>query len=126
MLFSREDRVAELQWSFGFWGHQLTRPRKKVEVSDAGVTTWWLDDCLHREDGPAVEWPDGTRQWWREGKLHRDDGPAVERADGSRMWFRSGKLHREDGPAVIDAGGAAQWWRNGILLSTATLSTLTH
>jgi len=23
---------------------------------------------LHREDGPAVEWINGTKQWWLNGK----------------------------------------------------------
>lgn len=29
--------------------------------------------------------------------MHRDDGPAVEWNDGSRLWFLGDKLHREDG-----------------------------
>lgn len=119
MRVPTDERIAELLWSFGFWGYELTRPRKQVEVSSTGVKTWWFDLRLHREDGPAVEWPDGNRQWWQQGKLHRVDGPAVEYTDGTRMWFLNGKLHREDGPAIIDAKGNAQWWRSGIRLATA-------
>jgi len=26
---------------------------------------------LHREDGPAMIWTDGTKEWYREGKLYR-------------------------------------------------------
>jgi len=47
---------------------------------------------LHRVDGPAIEWADGTRAWWLDGKLHRVDGPAVERADGSCEYWLDGEL----------------------------------
>ena len=43
------------------------------------------DDQLHREDGPAVELPEGTRFWFLNGKLHREDGPAVERPKPLRV-----------------------------------------
>jgi hypothetical protein len=32
---------------------------------------------LHREDGPAVIWPHGTKEWYQNGVLHREDRPAV-------------------------------------------------
>lgn len=54
------------------------------------------DDQLHREDGPAVEWEDGTRMWFLDELLHREDGPAVEGADGSLQWFLDGKRLSED------------------------------
>jgi len=31
---------------------------------------------LHREDGPAVEWYNGSKEWYKNAKLHREDGPA--------------------------------------------------
>ncbi len=33
----------------------------------------------------------GDRCWYRRGKLHREDGPAVEHADGTKEWYVSGK-----------------------------------
>ena len=54
------------------------------------------DDQLHREDGPAIEWADGSRFWYRNGKLHREEGPAVEWADGSLQWFLDGKRLSKD------------------------------
>jgi hypothetical protein len=42
---------------------------------------------LHREDGPAIESPDGSTFWYREGKMRRQDGPAVEWASVFRGWF---------------------------------------
>ena len=29
-----------------------------------GDTAWWLNGQLHREDGPAIEYDDGTKEWW--------------------------------------------------------------
>jgi hypothetical protein len=49
------------------------------------------DGDLHRLDGPAIEWEDGTKQWRVNGKLHRLDGPAVEFADGYKIWWIVGK-----------------------------------
>ena len=55
---------------------------------------------LHREDGPAQEWDDGSKVWFINGLRHRVDGPAIEWSSGCKRWYINGKLHREDGPAV--------------------------
>jgi len=52
-----------------------------------GNKFWYLNDKLHREDGPAVEFANGGKEWWLNGKLHREDGPAIERASGNKTWF---------------------------------------
>jgi hypothetical protein len=49
--------------------------------------------------------------------LHREDGPAFEGMDGSKEWRINGKLHREDGPAIEWGGGDKSWWLNGERLS---------
>ena len=59
----------------------------KVKVYEDGDKSWYLNDKLHREDGPAVEWPNGYKSWYLNGQRHREDGPAVERADGSKFWY---------------------------------------
>jgi hypothetical protein len=41
----------------------------------------------------------GTKFWYLDGKLHRPDGPAIQYTDGSTEWYHNGELHREDGPA---------------------------
>jgi len=51
-----------------------------------------LKGNLHREDGPANEWEDGTKSWYLEGKRHREDGPAIEFADGEKQWYLENKL----------------------------------
>jgi hypothetical protein len=40
---------------------------------------WFLNGQLHREDGPAITYLDGTKEWFFNGKRHRKDGPAIER-----------------------------------------------
>lgn len=71
---------------------------------------------LHREDGPALEWPDGTKEWWLNDVRHREDGPAlVITRNGvvSNHWYFNGKRHREDGPASELGDGTKAWWLNG-------------
>ena len=58
-----------------------------VKVDDGGTKRWYVDGKLHREDGPACEYPTGDKTWYRNGKRHREDGPAVEWADGTRFWY---------------------------------------
>lgn len=117
---------------------QSTRQEKPNGVIE------WVDylGTWHRTDGPAVEYPNGTKIWYHHGKCHRHDGPAKEYADGRREWWvdgyhvRSdphpesvmsrqtgplrkewrnvdGQLHRLDGPAVEYNNGALKWFKNG-------------
>jgi len=34
--------------------------------------------------------PDGTEYWYKEGLLHREDGPAIELPDGSEAFYLKG------------------------------------
>jgi hypothetical protein len=78
-------------------------------VDKFGDKCWYKDDLLHRTNGPAVIYSDGTEAWWVEGKRHRIGGPAV--IDGMQLWyFNEGKLHRTDGPAFIGADGSEKWF----------------
>lgn len=89
------------------------------------IVIHYLNCCIHRVDGPAIEhfydellW---ERSWWINGRKHRIDGPAVESfCDGmirERSWWVNGKLHRLDGPAIerysreIVRNG--EWWIDG-------------
>jgi len=58
-------------------------------------------------------WPNGAKEWYLNDKLHREDGPAIERANGDKEWWLNGVLHREDGPAIELASGHREWWLNG-------------
>lgn len=58
---------------------------------------------------------DGTKEWRdADGKLHRPDGPAVIWADGTEEYWLHGERHREDGPAVINPDGSEEHWINGV------------
>jgi len=54
-----------------------------------------------------------NKRWFLNGKIHREDGPAVVWADGSKFWFIDDKRHRDDGPAVVWSTGTKEWWLNG-------------
>ena len=76
-------------------------------------TMWRLGGVLHRVDGPAIEYTNGTKEWFLNGQRHRADGPAVEWDNGTKFWYQSGQLHREDGPAFERANGYKEWYLNG-------------
>ena len=76
-----------------------------------GSKEYWIDGQLHREDGPAVEWSNGGKEYYINGKLHRENGPAVE-WNGDKEYYINGKRHREDGPAVEWANGSKEYWIN--------------
>ena len=56
----------------------------------------------------------GTKRWYKGGKWHRDDGPAVIYPDGSQCWYKEGTRHRDDGPAVIKADGTQYWYKDDL------------
>jgi hypothetical protein len=60
---------------------------------------------------------DGNKYWYLEGKLHRVDGPAIEYANGSTRWFLEDKLHRVDGPAIENTYGTKRWYYQGTLIN---------
>ena len=63
----------------------------KKQVDKYGNIYYYNDkNQLHREDGPAIEYSNGTKYWFLNGKEHRTDGPAVEDSDGSKEWFING------------------------------------
>ena len=72
-----------------------------------------MNGKLHREDGPAIEYPNGTKAWYLNGKHHREDGPAAEHPDGYKSWYLNDKRHREDGPAIEHPDGSKYWYING-------------
>ena len=65
-----------------------------VTVDDEGTTRWYKDakcKVLHRENGPAVEHPGGTKFWLQNDQYHRTDGPAVEWPNGDKEWYINGE-----------------------------------
>jgi len=55
------------------------------------------------------------RKIWRnsQGQFHRDDGPAMIYPSGSKFWYKNGQWHREDGPAIELANGDKEWYIEG-------------
>ena len=71
------------------------------EVYANGDKRWYLNDKLHREDGPAAENADGSKYWCINDKLHREDGPAAEYADGYKAWYINGKKYEPSAHEII-------------------------
>jgi hypothetical protein len=67
-----------------------------VKVMAYGSKFWYLNDELHREAGPAIEYPSGTKEWFLNGKRHREDGPAIEYPSGDKYWYLNGKYVTEE------------------------------
>jgi hypothetical protein len=41
--------------------------------------------------------PSGNKRWYLNDKLHREDGPAIEYADGDKSWYLNGEYVTEEG-----------------------------
>ena len=54
-----------------------------------------MNDTVHRENGPAVEYANGTKYWYLNGKRHRINGPAIEYVGGYNSWYLHGTMHSE-------------------------------
>jgi hypothetical protein len=58
-------------------------------------TCYYLNNKLHRLDGPAIEWNNGDKFWYQNNLLHRLDGPAIEWNIewniGNKEWYYEGK-----------------------------------
>lgn len=71
------------------------------QITYKSRTEFRVNGKLHREDGPAVIWNDGTENWYQNGRLHREDGPARTWYDGSTTWYIDGVPQSEPGPQIV-------------------------
>lgn len=78
-------------------------------------TYYYFYDALHREDGPAIEFADGSEEWYINGKRHNNEGPAIKRVNGDKEWWYANMKHRLDGPAIEHSSGHKEWWVSGKL-----------
>jgi len=92
---------------------------------DDGSKIWYVDGKKHRLDGPASEWANGSKSWYVDDKLHRVDAPAYECANGYKEWYVDGKLHRLDGPAVEHTDGRKSWYVDNKRLTEQEFLALT-
>lgn len=51
---------------------------------------------IHREDGPAVEWCDGSKEWWVNNVHHRINGPCAEWSDEEKWFAINGVFYEEE------------------------------
>jgi hypothetical protein len=65
--------------------------RNGLFIDNFGTKRWYKNDLRHKEDGPAVIYPDGAKFWYFEDKIHRTDGPAIIHSDGHKEWHLNGK-----------------------------------
>lgn len=56
----------------------------------------------------------GTKFWYINEDLHREQGPAIENLNSTQWQYRNGKLHRDNGPAVIWFNNRARWHYCGV------------
>ena len=61
--------------------------KSELIIDKYGVKRWYLNSELHREDGPACEYSDGSKGWYINDELHREDGPAIDNGDGVKWWY---------------------------------------
>jgi hypothetical protein len=74
----------------------INREENICYIDEYGTKFWRLNGLLHREDGPAVEWPDGDKDWYVNGKRHRVDGPAIIHFF-LKAWWINGKEYSTEG-----------------------------
>ena len=79
---------------------------KKLED---GSEEWYLNNQLHRVNGPAVVYPNGTECWYLHGQLHRVNGPAIIDADGSEYWYLYDKLLTQEIQTWLKDNGIENW-----------------
>lgn len=61
-----------------------------------------------------IEHDSGIIQYIDKNKLtHKEDGPAIIWPNGDQYWYINDELHREDGPSVILSNGEIERWLNG-------------
>jgi len=64
-----------------------------IKIDKFGNKFYYVNKKMHREDGPAVEYIDGTKSWYKNGIPHREDGPAVEYPNGTKYWYLNGRMY---------------------------------
>ena len=59
-----------------------------VKVYPNGSKSWYLNDKLHREDGPAREYADGSKSWWLNGEEVTEEEHKRMTSPSSRNDYR--------------------------------------
>jgi hypothetical protein len=59
----------------------------------AGTIYYTENDSLHRKDGPAIVWENGSQEWFINGVRHRTNGPAYTYTDRYQGWCIKGRRY---------------------------------
>jgi len=80
----------------------------KYEVDSYGNKFWYLDDKLHRVDGPAIEYTNGGKEWYLNGEELTEEEhhirtlPTVKTASSKPMFEVSEiRENSHDGSATL-------------------------
>lgn len=78
--------------------YKIIRKNGREEIHECynGHKLYYLDGKLHRTDGPAATYADGTIHYVVHGKYHREDGPAVIRSYEKRYFIHGEELTKEE------------------------------
>lgn len=83
-----------------------------------GVTAWYRNGKLHREDDLPAFVSELEVSWFIDGKRHREGNRHAQiQANGFKGFYVNNKLHREDGQAY-EAGKFSKYYLNGIYYPT--------
>jgi hypothetical protein len=73
---------------------QLERSSKIIKN---GIEIWILPNGeYHRELGPAIIHPNGTKEWYQDGLRHNPKGPAVIKGIREEFWVNGDMFTRDE------------------------------
>jgi len=94
MKFKEEERVIYCKrWSYNKKLDYKNCFFNQEYNEDSDKRSHWKGYLIHRENKPAVEWSDGSKEWYLNGLRHREDGPAQEYCGEYSVyrWYLNGK-----------------------------------
>lgn len=79
-------------------------------IDQAGSEIWHRvdqPDIIHREDGPAIIWDDGSKFWYYDGVNHNENGPSAIYRTGKVYWHYHG-MHLEFDEWCVTTGKTSE------------------
>ena len=64
-----------------------------VVKDNLDIFAYYENGSFHREDGPALEHNNGSKEWYLNGKCHREDGPAIEYPNGNKYYYLNNRYY---------------------------------
>jgi hypothetical protein len=65
--------------------------RKEINHYSDGDNVYFLNDKLHRTNGPAIEYVSGSKCWYLNGFEHNDKGPSGVYDTHLKLWHINNK-----------------------------------